>query len=153
MRKLFLCIVLIFSLAIAPALASSSYKVMKVVVSGANIRKGPGNYDVMDMLKRDSRVLLLDKTTHAYYKIMTTKGEIGYIFRDHVVEIGSVSKKEIYKAVDKVNVRRKPSAHSGRVDKLIGGELVRVVSTENGWSQVMTLRGKTGYVMSEYLTK
>ena len=35
MKKVIICLVLILSLAFTPALASSSYKVMKVIVSGA----------------------------------------------------------------------------------------------------------------------
>ena len=105
MKKVIICLVLVLSLAFAPALASSSYKVMKVIVSGAYIRKGPGNYDVMDMLKRNSTVLLLEKTTHAYYKIVTPKGEIGYIFRDHVVETGTVSKSSVYNLLKKKEFR------------------------------------------------
>ena len=153
MKKVILCLVLVLSLAFTPALASSSYKVMKVIVSGAYIRKGPGNYDIMDMLKRDSRVLLLEKTTHAYYKIATPKGEIGYIFRDHVVETGTVSKSSVFRATEGVNIRKKPSTHASKRGKLTAGEYVRVLEEADGWSYVMTISGKTGYVKSEFLVK
>ena len=50
-----------------------------------------------------------------------------------------------------VNIRDKASGSGAMVDQLVDGDSVTVLSNENGWYQIKTIDGKSGWVRSDLL--
>ena len=152
MKKLILLLCLLI-LTLTTTSFATTWNIMQVTVSGARMRKGPGNYDIISTLHKGTKVLSMQKANKAYYKILTQDGKVGYVFRDHVEKIGSVNSDRIYKTTESVVLRKQPNVKSSRVKSLSGGQLVYVQGTDGEWACVKTVKGKTGYVKVEYLGK
>ena len=50
-----------------------------------------------------------------------------------------------------VNLRKKPSPSGALLDRIPVGQAVSVISRENGWAKLVTLKGLTGYMMEGFL--
>ena len=154
MRKLLISLLLIAVLLTATLSASAAtWKVIQVTASGANVRREPGDSEIIGILKKGTKILSTEKTNRAYYKIVMKNGDTGYVFRDLVKEIASADSRQIYKTAKKVSVLKKPEKTAAVARKLPAGEYVQVLEQTKGWARVKTMSGKTGYVKAKALTK
>ena len=59
----------------------------------------------------------------------------------------------LYVAVNEANVREQPNTTSGIVAQVTMGDAVTRYGTDGEWSQITTNAGKTGYVLSSFLSE
>ena len=154
MRKLMISLLLILALfAAALSASAATWKVIQVTASGANVRKAPGDSEIIGILKKGTKILSTEKANRAYYKIVMKNGDTGYVFRDLVKEIASADSRQVYRTAKKVSMLKKPDKNAAVARRLPAGEYVQVLEQTKGWVRVKTLNGKTGYVKAKALTK
>ena len=157
MKKRFLaavlCVMLLASIFVVPASAASVVKVMKINVSGARLRKGPGESDIITSLKKGTKVLYTGKKVNAFCQVRTSSGKTGYVYHKFLSSYGAASSKQVYFTTKKINMFRRASTKSGKVKKLGKHTLVIVYQVRGSWAYVKTLSGKGGYVKASCLSK
>lgn len=146
-------LVLLISVFAVPASATSVVKVMKVNVHGARLRSGPGNYPVIKSLKKGTKVLYTGTHVNAFYKVRTSGGKVGYIYKKFLSSYGAATSKQVYVTNKKTTMRRKNTTKSRAVKKLKKNTLVLVYEVRGNWAYVKTLSGKGGYVKVSALSK
>ena len=155
--KLATCLMLMFAVAILPAMAyaaSDVVQIMKVNEDGARVRKGPSSsYDVITSCKEGERVFYLGKTKEAFMYVRTSKGKVGYMYKGFLDSYGAANKSQVYYAKKSVKVFKKASTSSGKVTKLSKNQHVIVYNTKGSWAYIKTLSGKGGYVKTSALKK
>lgn len=145
---------LVLSTVVAPISASASVmQIMKINVSGARMRSGPGDYPIIRSLKKGTKVLYAGKKSKAFYYVKTTDGKTGWVFRDFLSPYGAVNSNSLYRARSKASVYKRPSTSSSRVTKVSSGAYVFVYATRGGWAFVKTTSGKGGYMKLSALRK
>ena len=145
-------LVILVSLFAVPA-SASVVKVMKVSVNGARLRSGPGDYSVIKSLKKGTKVLYTGKKVNAFYKVRTSGGKVGYVYKRFLTSYGAANSKQVYYTNKAVTMRRKASAKSRGVKRLKSRTLVLVYQVRGKWAYVKTLSGKGGYIKVSALTK
>ncbi|MBQ8506131.1 MAG: SH3 domain-containing protein [Clostridia bacterium] len=142
------CLVLIAMTALAPlttASASSYAHILKVNVSDARLREGPGNTDVIVKLRRSQKVLYWGEDSGNYCKVATIDGTVGYIYEDYLSAYGTVKKSMLYTTEDRTAFYKKSGSSMRRSGSISADELVLVYKTNGNWASIKTLSGKTGY--------
>ena len=157
MKKRFLaavlCVMLLASIFVVPASAASVVKVMKINVSGARLRKGPGESDIITSLKKGTKVLYTGKKVNAFCYVRTSNGKKGYVYDKFLSTYGAAYSNQVYYTTKKINMYRRASTRSGRVKKLSKRTLVIVYEVRGSWAYVKTLSGKGGFVKASSLSK
>ena len=153
-----LSVLLIASTVLAPvdALAASKKKIpiMQVTVEGARVRKGPSSeYDVMTSLKSGAKVFRISKGKNSFYKVRTSRGLVGYMYKGFLKSYGACYKSQIYTAKKKVKVYKKASTKSKRKTTLAKNQQVIVYQIKGKWAYIKTMGGKGGYVKKSALKK
>lgn len=147
-----LCAMLLVSAFAIPANASV-VKVMKVIVNGARLRSGPGDYPVIKSLKKGTRVLYTGKKVDAFYQVRTSGGKVGYVYKRFLASYGAAASDQVYVTTKAVKMRKKPSGKSKTVKKLKSGTLVLAYDVRGTWVYVKTMSGKGGYIKASALAK
>jgi len=62
------------------------------------------------------------------------------------------SASEVLVKADTLTLREKPGPNEKRLDNLVKFDLVSIVKTQTDWAQVSTKDGKSGWVLTKYLT-
>lgn len=157
--KRIICTVLVIAIlagltaGMALAAGTVAYGAGTVSASVLNIRSGPGtNYSVASTVKNGSTVVVLEKTTSAWYKI-NYNGTVGYVSSQYLT---GVSTQKDFSGTGKVNdtgVRwRSTASTSGSVLGVIAkGTEVEIIGIDSGWYH-LSYSGKTGYMRSDYIT-
>jgi len=142
------CLVLVAMTVLAPltsASASSYAHIMKINVSDARLREGPGNTEVITKLKRSQKVLYWGVDSGSYCQIATIDGDVGYVYEEYLSHYGTVKKSMLYIADGRVSLYKQSGGSMHRNGSLSSGELVLVYKTSGSWASVRTLSGKVGY--------
>ncbi len=114
------------------------------------------DYYHIGLVDEDPRYILNSATTQNGFirsKISNGWNAVGYLKNvDYGTEKEPMQDTNLFYAnADKVNVRSAPNGNASRVIYLNGGDVVTKLSEASGWSYVR-FNGKTGYVMSKYLS-
>lgn len=133
--------------------------------STINVRSGPGtSYDRIAMVGAGKRVAILGKEGD-WYKI-SFDGKTGYILGDYLIpdnaSSASSQQQSTSTAADTsgnavvtggstINVRSGPGTDYGRVAMVGTGKRVTLLAVEDNWYKI-SFDGKTGYILSDYLT-
>ena len=139
-------------IAIPASAASMAYGAATVTASVLNIRSGPGtDYSRVGFVTRNSRLVVLEKTTNTWYKI-NYNGTEGYV---HSGYLKDVLKAENFSATgtliaDTVRVRSGPSTDTSILTTVSKGTVVPVIGINNGWYKVKT-SSYTGYIRSDFI--
>lgn len=146
--KTLVCLVLVLMTVMAPitsASASSLAHIVKVNVSDARLREGPGDTEVIVKLKRGQKVLYWGEDKGSYCKVATINGKVGYIYEDYLSAYGTVKKSMLYVTEERTALYKKNGSSMSRNGSIGSGELVLVYSANGSWAKVRTTTGKSGY--------
>ena len=152
-----ICALLILTVVILPAMpqasASSKVYLMKVVGSDVRLRDGPASsYSVRKKLANGTEVFYFGSSKAGFYKVTTTGGVTGYVYKDYLKQVGKYAKKSVYKVSSKTYLYSKASIKA-RHSTLRKGTYVLLSKKKSGWAYVTTLAGKKGYVKTGKIKK
>ncbi|RUT43920.1 hypothetical protein EJP82_18415 [Paenibacillus anaericanus] len=173
MAILLLSAIILTSYTAAPkttsAASSSAQKVVSGHInSGVNLRDKPSTSgNIISSLKKDSDVVVLERSNDYFYKVQTSQGQIGYVSsaEKYISVSGSgtapggsgsgVGQAWTGLVIYGVNFRDQPST-SGKIVTLLkkGTSLTILEKTNSAFYKVKTENGKVGYVSSsdKYMT-
>lgn len=137
---------LVLSACPAAMAKSKSMKILKVTVSGARLREGPGDYEVITTLKKGEKVFYSGKAVKAWCLVCTSSGKIGYVYKGYLANYGQVRLNQIYFTTAKAKLYKKPSTSASRVVNLGKGEFLILYKKAGKWAYGKTLSGKSGYI-------
>ena len=146
--KAIVCMVLVVLTVLAPfttASASSYAHIVKINVSDARLREGPGDTAVIQKLKRGQKVLYWGEDSGTYCKVATIGGKVGYVYEDYLSAYGTVKKSMLYVTEERASLYKKSGSSMHRNGSIGSGELVLVYDISNSWAKVRTTTGKSGY--------
>ena len=147
--KIVLCLTLIAAMVIAPmcASASSTAYIYKVNVKNAYLRSKSGsNSTVIAKLPRGSKVLYWGSKSGSMYKVYTTSGKTGYIYKDFLSQYGAVNKSQIGVLKVDAPVYKQSGSKLKRNGTAKAGTMVMVYAYNDDWVRCKSVTGKTGYI-------
>ena len=133
--------------------ASADAKAGIVRTSGSklNVRSGPSTANAtVAKLGNGSYITLISKSG-SWWKVEYAKGQYGYCHADYLSTVSGNAATVATKS-GALNVRSGAGITYSRTGSLNKGEIVIVLSTNNGWSRILYHGTKTGYVSSGYLS-
>ena len=133
------------------ASAASLAHIVKINVSDARLREGPGDTDVVAKLKRGTKVLYWGEKKNSFCKVVTTGGKTGYIYEDFLSEYGTVKKSMLYTTEKSTPLYKKSGSSMKKSGSIKADQLVLVYKTNGSWAYVKTVTGKSGYCKLSYL--
>lgn len=146
MVSITLILSLVLTSGTAALAASSTMKILKVNTSGARLRGGPGDYEVITTLKKGAKVFYSGKTVKSWSLVCTSDGKIGYVYKGYLSNYGQVLVSQIYYTSDSTKLYKKPSTSASKVTSLDKNEFIIVLKKAGNWGYAKTLSGKTGFV-------
>ena len=148
----FIVILLIGTLMVPVRVAAADSKAGIVNVSSGrlNVRSQANSASaVVSSLNKGDYITLITKSG-SWWKVQYAEGNYGYCHADYI------RTKESTPATVKtnsgaLNVRSGAGTGYAKIGTLSKGESVLILSTSNGWSQILYHGSKTGYVSASYL--
>lgn len=125
---------------------TKTMKILKVTVSDARLREGPGNYEVVTTLKKGEKVFYSGKTVKSWCLVCTSGGKIGYVYKGFLASYGTVRLDQIYYTTVKTKLYKRPSTSASKVMNLAKHEFLIVYKKAGKWGYAKTLSGKSGYI-------
>ena len=130
-----------------------------VTADALNVRSGPStSYGITTKLYKGDKVEILE-TSNGWNKIKASNGKIGWVSGDYIkVSSGSTSQPSTSTTkatvtATSLNVRSGAGTSYSVITKLPKGTVVDVLeSASNGWKNIKTSNGTTGWVSGYYLT-
>ncbi|CAH0344813.1 N-acetylmuramoyl-L-alanine amidase [Bacillus sp. CECT 9360] len=131
-----------------------------VTATTLNIRKSPSTSAArVDLVKKNAAVTLYEKKG-SWGRVKTASGKIGWASLSYLTTKAPVAPKPASKQPvitpsgksyvvirqNSVNIRKSASTSAAIVDKVNRGTKLEKISTDNGWVQVKTSSGQTGWV-------
>lgn len=148
-----LCTLLSMLLAFGPGVANAaSYPsvimIMVCNVDGGRVRTAPGSAnDVVASLRRGERAFYLNEMSGSHMLVRTSRGTIGYIYKDFMQFYGAARTDQIYSAnYQGVRVYRQPASGAKTAGSLDNAEHIIIYKIAGDWGLCKTLYGGTGYV-------
>jgi len=153
--KFVVCMMLIAAMLAAPvsASAASMAHIMKINVSDARLREGPGDTEVIAKLRKNAKVLYWGEEDDNYCKVATLDGEVGYVFEDYLSHYGTVKRSMVYTNDSKITLYKKSGDNLKKSGSLSADQLILVYKKSGNWAQIKTLTGKSGYCKLSSLDK
>ncbi|MBC5995869.1 peptidoglycan endopeptidase [Romboutsia ilealis] len=145
--------------------SSSSKKTGTVTTSTLNVRKGAGtSHAKVGTLKKGNKVTI-QETKNGWHKVKLSNGTVGWASGDYIkVSTSSntsnntsssnqsnVSNKIGTVNTSSLNVRKGAGTNYSTVGSLKSGQKVGILSTSNGWYNVVLPSGSKGWVSSKYI--
>jgi len=125
------------------------------IVSSVNLRDQPSTSgNIIGLVKKGTKVTILEKSNNYFYKVKTSDGKTGYVSSSsqYISVSGGNSAPEQTSAtvIYGVNLRTAPSTTSGKVITMLQkGTVVTILETSNdSFYKVSTSGGQSGYVSS-----
>ena len=149
-----LCLILVMLTAVAPVsamAAGTKVQIMNVDVDGARLRVGPGNYDIVGSFKTGTKLFYLGEKENAFYKVYTTDGRIGYVYKEFLTSLATVDLSQLYYTVVDTTAYKLPTTKSNRVGKAKLHTFVIVYDIDCDWALARTLNGTAGFVKASNL--
>ena len=141
----------------------------RITADMLNVRRGKSTYAaIIDMLKRDETVAVLDNSDAQWVKVQSDSGTVGYVYREYItlqeetVEDPAGESSENTPAepeyaqvtADVLNIRSGMGTQYARIGTAAFGQVLQVLDNSNaGWAKIKTTSGLEGYVSKEYLGK
>lgn len=148
-----LLIMIIFSASFS-AMAAGVVKVMRTNVAGARMRTGQHGAELKPSLPKGTRVLFLNQTSGSYWKVVTSDGRQGFVFRDYLSNYGACKASNVYYVTSSSLVMRShPNDGASRVQTLKNKQVVIVFKKSDSWGYGRTLDGRGGYFRMSGLSK
>ena len=133
--------------------SAATYKLMKTNVTGLRLRD-INTRAVKRTLPKGTRLLYVNKTSGAMYRVVTTNGQPGLVYKEYLSKYGAVNSKSVYQ-VNKGStpMYAKASTSSKRSRYLSKNTVVIVYSKNATWAYCKTMEGKAGYIQMSRLKK
>lgn len=156
--KTFIC-VLVFVL--VACLTSSAFGETKATVKGGRLfmRRGPGfEYDIVAVYKTGTVVTVLDSNNPLWYLCKGPDGYTGFMYSQYLKQStgGSIADGDTVYVTSSnglgVNLRTGPGTNYATFGSYSVGTQAVVRSAGVNWSYI-SIGGKTGFMMTKYLTK
>ncbi len=134
-------------------------KVYQIAQENLNLRKGIGSsFGIITTMPKGTKVQVL-QTSNGWSEV-NYNGTIGWASSSYlgsttnppIIEVIPPVSKPVKTTTDNLTMRQGPSTSFARVLVIPKGAQVEVISSSNGWDQVV-YEGKTGYASSTYLTE
>jgi len=145
-------LILISLLAYPASAADPSSQAGQVQVSygSLNVRSSAsGSGTILTTLEKGSYVTLMSKSG-SWWRVEYADGKYGYCHADYIKTVSSTA--STVKVNGSLNVRSGPGTSYAKRGSLYSGTIVLVLSTSNGWSNILYSGTRTGWVSSQYLS-
>lgn len=127
------------------------------LIGDAQTWKATADVNVRDKANMDSTVItslkkgVKVKQTGAdgHWIEIQTDGQTGYVYYKYLKKVADI---KWWVKADAVNLRQKPDIESHRLDLLLHGQKVLLLSAGKEWSKVKTGKGKIGFVCNQYMS-
>ena len=151
-RKIAMATLALIPLTATNAFASNQEGI--VTATSLNVRSGPSTgHSVIFTVKKNDKVTIL-QSDNGWYKISAANGKSGWVSSEYIsTNISNTNQSTNKKIVnaDTLNMRSGASTSYRVIAKLSKGNIVELISENNGWSKVK-YDGRLGYVSSEFLS-
>lgn len=136
----------------APAFAASSL-VRIVKVNANNVRLRDSNGSVVANLKKGTKLLYWGKKDDAMYKVITSSGKVGYVYKNYLSTYGAMKLNKVFVTTDTVTMYKVSGSSLKAAGKLAAGKYVMVYKSSGGWAYVKTMSGKGAFVRTDDLQR
>ena len=155
--KSVLCSLLILAMMMAPmsALASSSLAlILKVNGDWVRMRDGAEEGDeVIARLRKGTKVLYWGEREDEMYKVLTSTGKQGYIYKGYLSTYGAMKKSQVYVTSGTTKLYKRSGSSLKGNGTLGSGKYVVVYKTSGNWAYIKTMTGKSAYCLKSTLKK
>lgn len=156
--KAIVCLTLIFAVVILPtcAMAGSTAYIYKLAYGNVNFRgkNTDGSWYVKKLLKSGTKVLYWGEKSGQMYKVYTTSGDTGYVFKDYLSPYGAIKKNRIGVVKSGGTTAYKLSGSKLKKNgSLKAGTMLLVYAYNSGWAKCKKVSGTTVYVKTSALKK
>ena len=155
--KRMLCMVFVSVFLLSAVAAPASAKVGQTYqsrVQGLRVHQSPkGSSDIVFKLQKGQKVIH-KSTSNGWWKIKTTDGQVGYVYRTYLKLFGNPIKKNAYYKVYKITnlaVRKAPRTAASKLGTVRRGASVQLKNKRGSWGYVKLSNGNTGWVQLKYL--
>ncbi len=133
------------------ATLTSQAGIVSVKSGKLNVRKSASiSGSVLASLANGSYITLISKSGDWYYAEYAD-GKYGYCHVDYL-KLDSGKTATVKTQSTALNVRSGAGTSYSKIDQVITGDIVIILSSANGWSKILYDGVKTGYVSSQYLS-
>ena len=155
--KTVLCSLLVIALLAAPVsgLASSNLAlIMKVNGDWVRVRDGADEgAQVITRLRKGNKVLFWGDRQDEMYKICTSSGDVGYIYKGYLSTYGAMKKSQVYVTSGTTKLYKRSGSSLKGNGTLGSGKYVVVYKTSGNWAYIKTMTGKSAYCQKSMLKK
>lgn len=155
--KSVLCSLLVVVLLAAPVsgLASSSLAlIMKVNGDWVRMRESADEgSEVLARLRKGTKVLYWGEREDEMYKVRTSGGSVGYIYKGYLSTYGAMKKSQVYVTTGTTKLYKRSGSSLKSNGTLAKGKYVVVYKTSGNWAYIKTMTGKSAYCQKSTLKK
>ena len=151
--KSFICILMILAMLMAPmtASAASVARIMKTNSDWVRMRSSSG--EQIARLRKGTKVLYWGSKIDEMYKVMTSNGKTGYIYKDYLSTYGAMNLKSVYITTATTQMYNRSGSSLKKSGKLASGKYVMVYKTSGNWAYIKTMSGKGAFVQKDTLKR
>lgn len=151
--KAVLCFVMIFTMVLAPmtASAASVVRIMKINSDWVRMRSESG--EQIARLRKGTKVLYWGTKNDEMYKVMTSNGKTGYVYKDYLTTYGAMRLSSVYITTAPTQMYKRSGASLKKNGTLATGKYVMVYKTSGNWAYIKTMSGKSAYVQKDTLKR
>lgn len=124
--------------------------------TGSNVRvreQASTSSDILGRLNQGDSFTVVGEAQDGWYQIQMENGVSGYVFGEYVTFTKPVVTRTGYSTGSNVRIRKGPSTSTDILGRLNQGDSFTVIGeAQNGWYEIKTESGISGYVSSEYVT-
>ena len=151
--KSVLCFMMILAMLMAPmtASAASVARIMKINTDWVRLRDASGAQ--VARLRKGTKVLYWGSKNDEMYKVMTSNGKTGYIYKDYLTTYGAMRLSSVYVTTATTQMYNRSGSSLKKDGKLASGKYVMVYKTSGNWAYIKTMSGKGAFVQRDTLKK
>ena len=151
--KSFICILMILAMLMAPmtASAASVARIMKTNTDWVRMRDASG--EQVARLRKGTKVLYWGSKEDEMYKVMTSNGKTGYIYKGYLSTYGAMKLSSVYVTTASTQMYNRSGSSLKKSGKLASGKYVMVYKTSGNWAYIKTMTGKGAFVQKDTLKK
>lgn len=151
--KSVLCLVMVLTMLIAPMTASAApvARIMKTNTDWVRMRSADGTQ--IARLRKGTKVLYWGSKIDEMYKVMTSNGKTGYVYKDYLTTYGAMKLNSVYVTTASTPLYNRSGSSLKKSGTLASGKYVMVYRTSGNWAYIKTMGGKGAFVQKDTLKK
>jgi len=153
--KAIVCMFLILATVATPisASASSMAYIMKVNAYDVRMREEAGDSEVIEKFDKGDKVIYWGEREGSYYKVGTSSGETGYIYKDYLATYGAMKLSSVYVTTASTQMYNRSGSSLKKDGRLASGKYVMVYKTSGNWAYIKTMSGKGAFIQKGTVKK